>query len=420
MRFQYTAVNKQGKNLSGVINADSEEKARAKLKTLKLSIVAIEQVEDNNPALTNKFKYKFEAQNKEDKKVIGTVEAINLLGAFQKLVHEYELTVHKLASLTATEIEFETSRTQVQQLYSEDTQLKTTKEQDKSEKEYYKNKQREEFTKTIEEITQVLRTILTDLQDDLTKESRDFIIKYVEHLDKIKYSENIESVIHSAGKVLKYLQNQQMYNNQETNSELKLNLRLEFMQKFGLLKKIGRDYNGQSSSVSKALGALGVESQNNNKIAQTLKNIANEFSLLFTVKNKGARKAALLSFIKNIKLLFHRSSKLRSKNTTSINANKNKISKLETEVHKITFWLTAMYLSYFFIANFVSEKIFLGNLSPIWYPFNTSFLIYFIVGIMFTHIAIHLRIKLIEQKISYNKSVYFMFSFLYLLILINL
>lgn len=419
MRFQYTAVNKQGKNLSGVINADSEEKARAKLKTLKLSIVAIEQVADNNPALENKFKYKFEARNKEDKKVIGTVEAINLLGAFQKLVYEYELTVVKLASITASEIEFETSQTQVQKLYSEDSQLKTTKEQDKSDQEYYKNKQREEFTKTIEEISQVLRTILTDLGDDLTKESKDFIIKYSDHLDKIKYSENIESVIASAGKVLKYLQNQEIYINQESNSELKLNLRMEFMQKFGLLKKIGRNFSGQQSTVSKALGALGVE-QDDSKMLQTLKNLGKELSLVFTVKNKGARKAALLSFLKNMKLLFKKSNKQISGPGKQKVKTPNKISKLELELHKITFWLTAMYLTYFFIANFVSEKIFLGNLSPIWYPFYTSFLIYFIIAIMFTHIAIHLRIKLIEQKISYNKSVYFMFSFLYLLILINL
>jgi uncharacterized FlaG/YvyC family protein len=420
MRFQYTAVNKQGKNLSGVINADSEEKARAKLKTLKLSIVAIEQVAENNDQLENKFKYKFEAKNKEEKKVIGTVEAINLIGAFQKLIHEYELTVIKLASITATEIEFETSRTQVEKLYNEDSKLNTVKKQDKSEQEYYKNKQREEFTKTIEEIIKILRTILTDLENDLTKESKDFIVKYTDHLEKIKYSENIESVIASANKVLKYLQSQQIYIDQENNSELKLNLRLDFMQKYGLLKKIGRNFSGQQSTVSKALGALGVESQENNKMLQTLKNLSNELRLVFTVKNKGARKAAFYSFIKNIKLLFAKRTRIQSSVTKSHPKNPNKISKIETELHNITFWVTAIYLSYFFIASFVSQKIFLGELSPIWYPFYTSFLIYFIIAIMFIHISIHLRVKLVEQKISYSKSVYFLFGVLYLLILINL
>jgi len=423
-RFQYSAINKQGKNLSGIISANNNEKARQKLKALKLTIISIENVPEDLELTDDKSKYKFEATNKDQKKVIGSIEAKDMLSAFKRLVEEYELTVIKLSGITASDAEFETSIPQVQGFYKQIETLKSNIENDESQKEYFEEKKQAEFRRTLEEIIQMLRGLLNEYKNDLKPKSKDFLTKYTDHLDKIKFSQNYESTIASANKILEYFQNSNLYKDEKFKSRDKLNLKLEFMEKIGSLKKINKS-SSKSSKLDKTLKNLGLKSEKNSNSG--LNKILNELSLIFTSKSPTTRKLAFADTLRNLKIFFKKV--FLNLNITTQNSNNTKIKKLtnspssinkiEKDIKLITFFLMSIYLIYYFFSVFISEKILLIKLPSIFQIYQTNFLIYFISSIILLHCAIHLRILMKKHKIQHSKVSYFLFGLLFLLILIN-
>jgi len=426
-KFQYSAINQQNKNLGGIINADSQDQARQKLKSLKLTIIDIQQIDDKIEFGNEKSKYKFEARNKENKKVIGSIEADSILAAFKRLINEYELEVSKLSDLNATDAEFETSIPLVRGFYKQVKQLKYNLENDHSDEEYFKEKKQEDFRKTLEDITIILNTILNEYHDDLNPKSRDFLTKYTEHLTKIKFSKNYDSVIASASKVLKYFQDTTLYLDNQKNAEDKLDFKLDLMQKIGKLKKIGKS-NNIKNNFSKTLENIGLDMPVRKKSSGILGKIIDELNIIFNSKSSNlTKRLAFKDALHNIKseIVNIFSSLVKKAPNNPKDLKHHKLShfqntQVEKDLQLLSFILLSFYLSFYFLSIFLSEKISKIHFGQIFYIYQENFLIYFIIGVIFLHSAISLRFYMNKHKIQHSMLTYPVFGVLLSLIIINL
>ncbi|MBD3360225.1 hypothetical protein GF366_00315, partial [Candidatus Peregrinibacteria bacterium] len=91
--FKYTVANKEGKKLSGTVEAPDEQTARNELNNLGFSILTLEETKEAPPETEHMTKYEFEAVDKNSKLVTGSIPAENKEEAFKKLTEEYLLTV---------------------------------------------------------------------------------------------------------------------------------------------------------------------------------------------------------------------------------------------------------------------------------------------------------------------------------------
>lgn len=416
-KFQYTAASQQGKSLNGVIEADGIDSARKKLSSLKLSILSLEEIKSENLEQNSFLKYKFEAINKDNKKVVGTIASQSLISAFQKLITEYDLKIQKLASLNASESEFNQSASKIEQLYAQTTQLNSNLQNDNSNIEYTKEKQKAEFLKLIEETITIIRTIKTNHSENIKPEALEFLAKYEDHLNKIKFSDNIENIANAAIIVLKHLQESEMFQNIGKTEQEQIDLQMNFLSLTRKIKTYKKKENELISTISKLLEKVGIQLQSS-KSSSSQKSTLDYLSLLFKTKSSQIRKLALLEFFKSIFDLFD-PEKSSSKNQF-LSPTKFKLSKIETELLSLTYWCIAILGSFYFVSVFVSQKIPKVGIPPILAIYNTKFIIYIITGILLLHASIQIRKLLISKNFEISKISYPLFGFLYILIVLNL
>ena len=96
-KYFFQAVTAEGKQISGYVSANSIDEGRDKLKNGGLSILTLEEPKEMAEVMEQGMRvYEFEAKNKGNKDVKGTIEAIELYEAYKKLRREYKLEVQYL------------------------------------------------------------------------------------------------------------------------------------------------------------------------------------------------------------------------------------------------------------------------------------------------------------------------------------
>ena len=129
--FHYTSLNKDNKTLSGVVEAVDEQSARKKMNSMGLSVISLNLAADEKHApQEGRTVFEFEAIDKINKKVTGTITAEDIVKAFAKLFDEYQLNVIFLAPQSSTPDEKEELRKagiikiqqEYEKLYAKETQ----------------------------------------------------------------------------------------------------------------------------------------------------------------------------------------------------------------------------------------------------------------------------------------------------------
>jgi hypothetical protein len=418
-KFQYTAINQQGKSLNGIIESESPENARRKLSSLKLTIVDLQQISDTNLENQNFSKYKFEGTNKEGKNVKGTISSSNLVNAFKKLVEEYELNVSKIASLSSSPEEFDASASKVPQLYEVTQKLSKNVESDTSINEYNKEQEKVKFQKLIEEIINLVRTIQSKYSHKLKPEAIQFLQKYEIHLNKIKFSDNVENISNSALKVLEQLQNSENFLHLTESLEEEMTLQTNY----SLLSKRIRKYQNKedelSSTIQKLLSKIGFKSKNNDNGVK-----ANPLwiylEILFKTKSNQIRKGATLEFFKNFFKKINKTTAEPLQNKSKFKLQTPKLNSLELNLKSFSFWLLISLISFYFVGNFISQKLPRVEVSPIFNIYNTSLFIYLFTGVLLFHSSLVLKEYICSKYFAGEKIIYPLLSILYILILLNL
>ena len=233
-QFQYTAVNSNGKKLSGIIGAENEDDARKQLNVLGISVLGIEKTEEKMPVSKhaqeeNLKKFEFEAMDKTGKKILGTIPASNRFKAFQRLIDEYEFEVLYLVPFGATDEEKEKARGQdLSVLKAETKSLSTDKKDIKaSKKQIAFEKKRSELLGNVDTILDKIKEMLSTYQEDINPESKDKIEKYMDKLLRIKSSTNLDYIEHTSEELLKKIQDQELFMHKERMQNERERLKVE-------------------------------------------------------------------------------------------------------------------------------------------------------------------------------------------------
>lgn len=222
--FSYTVANKEGKKLSGTVEAPDEQTARTELNNLGFSILDLKETQEAPQVDSKLTKFIFEAVDKNSKLVSGSIPAKNKENAFSKLKLEYALTVSALWKEEANEKEIAEARKKGTQAL----QNKLVKEEEQKVKEDLKQQKEEQFTKTkIEYILKEVHNILQTFDQDIDMGKKAEINKKLNKILRIKQSKNLNYILTSAEDLLKYIQEQEKKLREQGKQEKQLELHLK-------------------------------------------------------------------------------------------------------------------------------------------------------------------------------------------------
>jgi hypothetical protein len=111
-KYSYTVINRQNQQLNGTINAPDEATARHELNSLGFSILILNVLTDDQanivtPEQENVLKFEFIAFDKTGKKVVGSIQGLEIFQVFKRLILEYQFDVQALYLADLTDHEKE-------------------------------------------------------------------------------------------------------------------------------------------------------------------------------------------------------------------------------------------------------------------------------------------------------------------------
>lgn len=244
--YHYLALNQAGNQLSGVIEAADQASAQATLNNLKLSVVSINAIENAQMAAPNadSIKFEFEALDRDGKKVVGTISSQSLVKAFARLFDEYKLDITYLTPALATLAEKETARkagiVEIQKEYETLFAQKSKKAEAQAEQASSEQMEKHnELMKKIEFTTKKIKEFLIKYNADLINEERETIQSYLNQLIRIKDSTNLEHIRATCEKMLEHIQRQELFIHEEEKSKESARFKIDTRSMLDDLKRTG-------------------------------------------------------------------------------------------------------------------------------------------------------------------------------------
>lgn len=227
-KYSYTVINQEGQKLIGTINADSEKLAQENLSKLGFPILDInemvehKEVEASDEPIEEAPKFEFQAVDQNGRKVAGSIGAEDKYSAFKRLITEYHFAVEFLClSTLSPEAKEEEKKRGVVDLYAK---LKT--EQQKAqmasgvEREVINEEEQSEFIKKqIDIVLDKIKEMLSQFQEIIKPEDKTAIEKKADRLSRMRTSKNLEYVKHLAEDLLLYAQNEEIFLMKELNDK---------------------------------------------------------------------------------------------------------------------------------------------------------------------------------------------------------
>ena len=371
--FEYIALNEQNKKLSGVITAVDIEDAKAKLRDIKLSIVELQESQNNQSDL-NSFNYKFQGTNSENKTVKGTIEAQSKAIAIRTLLESYDIQVQYLSNIDANQTEFLNSAELIQEIIQK-IQSQTT--QDELSK-FKDNKNAEEKiaeTDIMGQTIQILKYILTNLKEEVKKTTITQLQDNLTTLEKLKFSKNKEKNEEFCQRILKLILDQSIFKDKIRNKKA--------------IAKIIQDaslafYQEQKSSLLHLLQLFG------------------------STKSTRSRKIFLTELLRKI-----------SQNLTSL-LNSTKVEHPALKIlNQNAFLFFSTYLGFYFVSVFLGNKISSIQLPNILYVYNTKILIFVIIACFLWQICLSCNQRFFPKKHHLQNLNTIVCSFCFILFITN-
>lgn len=377
-KFQYTAVNASGSTLHGVVESDDIREAKKELNNLDLQVVDLKEVDLKTKLLKSSLnKYKFEAVNSDGKVVKGTISALDEGKALSRLSSEYKLNVEKIAHINASNKSFENS--------SGTSTLSRVAKVDDSRVKALRNI----LIPIIDDLKGLMRHVSNDLTEEISQSTREFLDKYFLHLDKIKYSDNLNNIQSVCLKICHVLESSEVFveNNEKVEEKLRVNL---------MAKDLVKRFKNYDLPPSKRGGLL---------VGARVDSIWNLIGVVFQSKSSSQRKLAL-------KDLFGRFRDL-------LRWDGAKATKVLEGLGEISIWLLGMYGFVFLIGHFLSVKNLKFSIPLVLEVYSTNVLVYIIIGVLLLHLGFEI-VKRVGKNRLLKLFVGSMFLVLYMMICINL
>lgn len=378
-KFQYTAVNATGSTLHGVVEANDIRAAKSELNRLDLQVVDLVEVDLKTKLLKSSLnKFKFEAVNQEGKVVKGTISALDENKAMIRLESEYNLQVSKIAHINATNKSFENSKSKI-----EGNDL-VEKKIDESRVKALRNI----LIPLIDDLKSLMKHVKDVLGDQVGPATLEFIDKYYLHLDKIKFSENLNNIQSVCLKICTVLEKSEIFieNGDKVDEKLRVNLMARD------LEKKFKNYDLPPSKRRDVLADVRVDS------------IWNLIAIIFSSKSSNQRKYAAQDLWKRFRGLF--------------NFNENRFSDLVQIINEISFVLLILYSGYFLIGHFLTVKSTTFAIPTVLEVYSTNVLVYIVVGVLLLNTYVSLS-QILKNRLM-NLALGGIFFMLFTLFCINL
>ncbi|PIQ78149.1 hypothetical protein COV82_01760 [Candidatus Peregrinibacteria bacterium CG11_big_fil_rev_8_21_14_0_20_46_8] len=241
--FHYVGLNKQQKQLSGVIDAADEANAQQKLSELGIAVIKIstEAPQDGSQeSHEGKTVFEFEALDTGGKKVVGTIVAESPLLAYKRLIEEYQLQVNALFDAALTPEQKEAARAagtadiqkQYKDAYSIPEQASSLTEQSP-----LADQNRALILQKVEMTMQKIQNFLETYGAQMKHEERSTMQGYMNQLERIKNSSNIDHVLTTCKRMLQHVQEKELFAQEELRDRAGMKLKVETGELLKELKK---------------------------------------------------------------------------------------------------------------------------------------------------------------------------------------
>lgn len=452
--FKYTVASKEGKKLSGTVEAPDEATARGELNNLGFSILSLKETKEMPKVDDSLTKFEFEALDKNSKLVSGTIPAESKEDALNKLSLEYALKVTAIWEHGATQNEIQAARQQGMQQFQEEL----VEQQGESAEEKLQHQKEEQFTKNkIENIIKEIYELLKSFDKQLSLAQKNEINKKINKLLRIKNSKNISYILKTAEDLLKFIQSQEKdlkekgFQDKQLELEIKTRKMLDELNRSSKPKTISEDIIRKIENWEAAQVKSGGDKKTSTKILKkillSIKNYFKtppeilvikeqikvynhqlwEFSKLYfkepakeykqKVKNSlrtiwRARLKAVHSLKQAKKLLKQRRRKER--------AEEHLLLSFVEELNSLTGWLLAFYLIYYFVSLYLTTKNF-GFLSvPNGFLVYESQIFKYILAILFLlHASTSVKLNFFKQSHLASLIIIPIFLFGSIIVLLN-
>ncbi|MBN2096771.1 hypothetical protein JW752_05280 [Candidatus Peregrinibacteria bacterium] len=208
MNFAYTALTKDSKKITGVLEAESQEAAQSELHKMGVAIIAVKEISEAEYEKLKKEQketgakkgiqtFTFLAIDPNAKEVEGTIDSMDEYSAYKRLRTEYQFEIRKLYRSDATEAEIQKISGQLlsfearleTELAEGGQSLKKEKEEEESEDEINKE--------IIKEVDKVVINAKKALQEHSKLYSRELLKEINDtlgELQRIRTSNNIKHI----------------------------------------------------------------------------------------------------------------------------------------------------------------------------------------------------------------------------------
>lgn len=244
--FKYIVANPEGKKLSGTVEAPEEKTARAELNNLGFSILELTPTQEQPLIDPSQERFIFEAIDKNNKLVSGTIPANDETDAFTKLQSQYSLRVSAIWPQDSSPEQIEAARQKGAAVLQ--TQLAPDQKQEimESQTKSLEEEKKEAFVKAkIEDILAKVNLLLQKFEKEIDPDQKALINKKIDKLLRIKHSTNLDYILETAEELLKFIEDQEKTLQEKGLQDQRFELKL---QTKNLLSELHQEQNEKSLS----------------------------------------------------------------------------------------------------------------------------------------------------------------------------
>jgi len=460
-KFSYIVVNKEDKQLAGVVDAPDAKTAREDLKELGFSVVSLEEKNDNLDEAGIAFEFK--GLDKHNRNVSGTIRSEDKYSAFKRLISEYELDIAYLINADLDESKKTAAKKKgVRDLlkkYQMDSESLTTIPKAKISIQNDPNfKEKKALVgRQVNYVLMKVKDVITNYGDKLNPQDKQTIKSFVNKVLRIKNSTNLDYIKNTCKSLLEFLQNVEWLSHGKAQIDEKFKMHIETQQMIDNIQR-GKDFGIYEDLEDQIIRWKSEHIKGNNKVpledkikdiyysillsiiheeedVRTIKKEITQLSrelnqyrkMYLTAKDKTYREGAS----KSLKRLHEKKKKLKEKlkaikiKNKQISYEKGGLTTFENFIALIkglSGWLLFFYLTYYIISTYVITKnlsFIKGDIPSIFYIFQTGTIKYLLPIVFLLHIITSVKLIFFRKNILYSALMFPIFIFGMLLTIFN-
>lgn len=461
-KYRYNVINQENKSLSGTINAPDEQGARNELNQLGFSVIDMAEIPENEAAVGEEGPvlptFEFGGIDKSQKKVVGTIQAEDRYNAFKRLMTEYAFEVEYLVDQSLPEEQKSAEKIkgvfELQNMIDEEAQLLQKKMSGET-KDMQEFEEKQDSLKTqVDFVLQKVKAMLDQYENDMKPEHKAQIRKLVDKILRIKSSTNLDYIRKSCEELLIYLQNEELFLQQEARTKERTQLVVEAKS---MMMQLHSSKNKTSMSLHEMLNRWRDEHIVNNDHPSAIERLLDffvgafigfmpenaaitdirhkitildqqikQYFILYIQAESPEFKAEAKTGLKKLRLdkkKLKRDLKEAKKQAREEYKKRTDNDQMETfsrEILSFSGWLLAFYLLYYFVSIYLNTKEFgIAAFPHTFSIYKSNFLKYFLSTLFLFHASLSIKVNFFRRNETATLIITPIFLLVTILIILN-